>query len=87
MKKTLREYLWENRFNITAREFSKKLDIHHETLSRIVHGHQPLSMSLAKKIEEATGGQCKWHEIMDQYHTERSRKNGNKILTEKGKME
>lgn len=62
---SLRDYLWKNRKRFNKEEFSKRLKIRPNYLSRICGGQCLPSMMLAKKIEVETNGEVKWSELME----------------------
>lgn len=63
-------WLRENKRFIKHHEFAEKLGISLTYLSRIVNCKQSPSVRLAKRIQEITNGQVKWHEIIDQVSEE-----------------
>ncbi len=65
MTMSLREYLWQNRWRFTQKEFADRLKITPTYLSHVANGGVIPSMALAKKIELETAGAIKWHELMD----------------------
>lgn len=65
MPTSLRDYLWRNRWRFSGKEFAEKLDIDRTHLSKIANGTHVPSVGLAKKIEELTGSEIKWHELID----------------------
>ena len=65
MTKSLRDYLWINRSRFTAEEFAERLGVARAYFSRVVNGKAIPSISLAKKIEKESGGEVKWHELME----------------------
>lgn len=65
MTMSLREYLWQNRWRFTQKDFAARLKITPTYLSHIANGGVIPSMTLAKSIELETAGSIKWHELMD----------------------
>lgn len=65
MTVSLRDYLWKNRWRFTQHEFARRVGIAPTYLSRIANGAITPSMTLAKKIQQETNGEVKWHELME----------------------
>lgn len=65
MESQLYTYLRSRRFFLSHREFASKIGLAPTNLSRILNGHTLPGVALAKKIEKATDGEIKWHEIID----------------------
>jgi DNA-binding transcriptional regulator YdaS (Cro superfamily) len=61
----LREYLWKNRWRFNRKEFAERVGVIPTYLSSVAHGSTRPSISLAKRIEEATQGEVVWHELME----------------------
>lgn len=62
----LKVYLVLKKISIT--DFSKHLRCTRDHLSRVINGSKRASKRLAKDIEEATNGEVKAEEILQEYH-------------------
>jgi len=45
---------WLKKNKIKARDFAKKCGVHKHYFSKVINGKMPMSISMAKKIEENT---------------------------------
>ena len=71
----LYDWLWSHRRIYTHKQFADKLNVTPAYLSRVVNLKTQPSIRLAKEIQTLTGGQVKWHDLVDQYrdHIEKNR--------------
>ncbi len=74
MSRSLRDYLWQNRWRFTQSEFARRLEIGPTHLSRIANGAVIPAMKLAKKIEQETNKEVLWHELMEFCYTVQERR-------------
>lgn len=58
-------YLRRNRTVFTSKEFAERIGIAPSNFSKVANGHSIPSVSLAKRIEKATNGDLKWHDLID----------------------
>ena len=61
----LKDYLLNNKSEIKQHQFARLSKISPEHLWAILRGKNVPSFELAKRIERATKGQVRWHEVVE----------------------